>query len=83
MDYISRNDALKACHAVMPTDGIGTVGLTYQDIKELPSADVEKVTRCESCRNYKMNPSGEIGLCSLSDLMLEPTFYCASGERYA
>ena len=29
-DYINRADALEACHPVMPTDGVGTIGLTMK-----------------------------------------------------
>lgn len=46
-DYVSRTEALAKCHAVTATrdNGVGTIGLTYADLKELPAADVRENVR--------------------------------------
>ena len=48
-DYVSRAEALAKCHAVIATrdNGVGTIGLTYADLKELPAADVRENVRGE------------------------------------
>ena len=46
-DLIYREDALRACRPVIATgdDGVGTIGLTYDDINLLPAAHVESRER--------------------------------------
>ena len=43
-EYISKFDLLNACRPVIATgdDGVGTIGLTYEDIKKIPTADVRE-----------------------------------------
>ena len=80
-DYIKRDDALSICHPVMPTDGVGTIGLTYDEIKNIPTADVVEVVRCKNCKHFRSNPSGTIGKCYKLSYILNPNFYCAFAER--
>lgn len=83
-DYVSRQDAFAACHAIISTrdNGLGTVGLTHQDIADLPAADVVEVVRCKDCK-YALDIDPPFISCQrlngLSWCM--PDSFCSGGER--
>ena len=35
MKYIKRENALNACHPIISNDGIGTIGLSYEELKNI------------------------------------------------
>ena len=79
-DYIKREDVVAACHPVMPTDGVGTIGLTYDEIKAIHAADVVEVVRCKDCKYYKYyRPT--IAWCLLMDYSKHDNDYCSEAVR--
>lgn len=51
----------------------------YEDLKNLPTADVVEVVRCKDCKHW----SKEFKACYMHDFceIFQSDYYCASGER--
>lgn len=49
-----------------------------QNILKAPSIDI---VRCRECKHWKQAPKTDKGWCDKLDGLLEPTWYCADGER--
>ena len=51
----------------------------YEDLKNLPAADVVEVVRCEDCRYW--DNRFDVMVCNLTDGMKGASDYCSYGER--
>ena len=87
-DYIKREDALRAFNGIYSTvdadDILRHLHKSVDVIKNIPSADVVEVVRCNDCKHIKeehFNIMPDGFSCELSGLMVEPERYCSYGER--
>ena len=86
-DYIKREDAeretLVWLNEVFGVQSIDEDIGIFRRLKELPSADVVEVVRCEGCKWY-IPISENYGKCTYrtrEHLLNEPNDYCSYGER--
>ena len=73
-DYIRREDAFAACHAVIATrdNGVGTVGITWEDIKNLPAADVRINITGRWMESMETSPKGRRVRCAVCSACRNP-----------
>ena len=77
-DYIKREDALRAVGAHLYMIPIQI----YDDISDLPSADVVEVVRCKDCRhNGSIDTDCPFGWKDKKFNMPKLNDYCSYGER--
>lgn len=54
----------------------------YEDLKNLPTADVAEVVRCKDCIHYcGYFSKNEVLHCGVFDWLSLPYDYCSTGER--
>lgn len=82
-EYISKQDVLQ----MIESDAMWnrSFAVLYDDISDMPAADVAPVVRCKDCKHYQQNPYSDEDdtWCMLwADwIPTEPDDFCSYGER--
>ena len=51
------------------------------DIDDIYNAPSVEIIQCKDCKHWLQAPKTEKGWCDRIDGLLEPTWFCADGER--
>ena len=91
MAYIKLDDALKVCsdygewYADMNDQCVATIADNiYQEIVNLPTADVVEVVRCKDCIYYETHQPIHKKVCEKNEghlIPMRPDDFCSYGER--
>ena len=77
-DYIRKQAAIEVADAVWTVTGDKNVAKVWDQLKDLPSADVVEVVRCRDC---KFNPNDTWFDCPMVQLPYKEDRWCWKGER--
>lgn len=77
-EYIEREDALKVLKIAR-----GYCSFAYEEIKNIPAADVVEVVRCETCNQFRRytKVNQNFGVCRRSKMEVSWHDFCSYGER--
>lgn len=71
-------------HSNLPSACLKMIDIALNIIKQIPTADVVEVVRCEKCKDFESHGNGKAGICrnkKLKPCLRYATDFCSYGER--